>query len=383
MFGTRPEAIKLAPVIHALRDSPIETIVAVTGQHREMLDQVLATFDIHVDVDLDLMRHGQSLHELSARAIGRIGEEIARVDPHLVVVQGDTTTTFAAAYAGYLHQRDVVHIEAGLRSGDRWLPFPEECNRQLTSRISALHLAPTAGARANLLAEGIDPARVVVTGNTVIDALLHTARTASATRPDIVELLADERPRILVTAHRRESWEHGMPRIARALATIATEFPETPIVFPVHRNPVVRTHFDDLAQLPNIHLVEPTDHGEFVLLLRGARMVVTDSGGVQEEAPSLGVPVLVLRESTERPEAIDAGCARLVGTDTGVIVDAMRRLLTDDTAHAAMAHGANPYGDGAAALRTREAMLHLLGRGPRPAEFHPAGDAVASADGSA
>lgn len=373
IFGTRPEAIKLAPVLSALEESPLfEPRVVVTGQHREMLAQVLDLFGVEPDRDLDLCRPGQTLSELTARALTGLDDAIVADEPDAILVQGDTTTTFAGALAGFHRQVPVFHVEAGLRTLDLASPFPEEANRQLTSRIASLHLAPTMGNRANLMAENVDPARIVVTGNTVIDALLAAVdRSTSYGDPALADLDDDPRRVVLVTAHRRESWGDGHAAVARALAEIARSEPDVLVVFPVHRNPVVRE-----AVLPaldgraNVRVVEPLAYGGLVRLMRRADLILTDSGGIQEEGPSLGKPVLVLRDTTERPEAVLAGTVKLVGTDEGTIVDATRTLLHDADAYAAMANAVNPYGDGRAAERTVAAMAHVFGLGDPPQEFN-------------
>jgi UDP-N-acetylglucosamine 2-epimerase (non-hydrolysing) len=291
--------------------------------------------------------------------------------PDAVLVQGDTTTTFAGALAGFHRQIPVVHLEAGLRTLDLCSPYPEEANRQLTSRIASLHLAPTAGNRANLIAENVPPDRIVVTGNTVIDALLAAVDLSTGySDPSLSDLDTDPRRVVLVTAHRRESWGEGHAAMARALAEIARTEPDVLVVFPIHRNPVVRNAVCPmLGRLPNVRLVEPLAYGGLVRLMRRADLVLTDSGGIQEEAPSLGKPVLVLRDTTERPEAVLAGTVRLVGTEETAIVGATRTLLHDESAYRAMANAVNPYGDGHAAERTVAAIAHYFGIGERPEEF--------------
>ena len=380
VFGTRPEAIKVAPLVLALDASPdFEPVVAVTGQHREMLDQVLGLFGITPAVDLEIMGARQSLSQITERALGRLSPVLEEHRPDLVVVQGDTTTTFCGALAAFYQDIPVAHVEAGLRTGDPRSPFPEEINRRMTSQLTSLHLAPTATSRANLLAEGVAAERVLVTGNTVIDALLWAAaRPADDNDSLLAELDADPRRVLLVTAHRRESWGDGMRSIGRALAEIARQEPELLVVFPIHRNPVVREAILPTIQgLPNVRVCEPVEYGAFARLLGRAHVVLTDSGGVQEEAPSLGKPVLVLRDNTERPEAVDAGTVRLVGTDVATIVDSVTALLHDGEAYAAMANAVNPYGDGRSCARIVAAFRHLFGGGPRPAEFSPAAPVAA------
>jgi UDP-N-acetylglucosamine 2-epimerase (non-hydrolysing) len=372
VFGTRPEAIKLAPVVAALRASArLEPVVAVTGQHREILDQVLRLFDIIPKHDLDIIQPGQTLAQITTRALTGLVPLIEAERPDLVVVQGDTTTTFAASLAAFYAGVEVAHVEAGLRSGDLHAPWPEELNRRLTTQLSALHLAPTATARRALLAEGVDPARVVVTGNTVIDALRWVVGLAAPLPADLAApLAAPDRRLLLVTAHRRESWGEGMRAIGEALAGIATAEPELLVVLPLHPNPVVRQAvLPPLEGLANVLVTEPLPYPAFARLLDRATVVLTDSGGVQEEAPSLGKPVLVMRDTTERPEAVTAGTARLVGSDRDMIVAEVLRLLRDEAAHRAMATAVNPYGDGRAAPRVEAAIARHLGLGGTVEEF--------------
>jgi UDP-N-acetylglucosamine 2-epimerase (non-hydrolysing) len=372
VFGTRPEAIKVAPLIQALAAAPwSRPVVAVTAQHRRILDQVLELFAIRPNYDLDIMRLGQTLTDVTVGALGGLGPVLADADPDLVVAQGDTTTTFAAALAGFYRRVPVVHLEAGLRTGDVLSPYPEEMNRRLTSQLASLHLAPTPTARANLLAQGIDPSSVVVTGNTVIDALHWTVGRRMPYRDrELAELDADPRPVLLVTAHRRESWGEPMTAIGAALADLAQSQPDLLVVLPVHPNPRVREALlPAVAGLGNVVVVEPLAYGEFARLLDRATIVLTDSGGVQEEAPSLGKPVLVMRDTTERPEAVAAGTARLVGTDRDQIVANVCSLLHDADAYAAMANAVNPYGDGRAAERSCQAMARFLGLDATVSEF--------------
>ena len=379
VYGTRPEAVKMAPVVQALEASPhFRPVVAVTAQHREMLDQVNAVFGITPSHDLDLCSPGQSLTDITMGALAGIGRLLAEERPDMVVVQGDTTTTYAAALAAFYLKIPVTHLEAGLRTGERYDPFPEEVNRRLTTQLTTLHLAPTATALGNLLTDGVDRADVVVTGNTVIDALHWTiAHAAGYGDPALAQLDATDRPVVVVTAHRRESWGEPMRRIGRAVARIALDHPEVLVVFPVHRNPVVREAvLPALEGLPNVLLTEPLPYGGFCRLMARAALVLTDSGGVQEEGPSLGVPVLVMRETTERPEAVDAGTVELVGTDEATVVAAAHRLLTDPVARARMARAVNPYGDGRAAERTVAALAHHFGLAARPADFVPGAPAA-------
>lgn len=372
IFGTRPEAIKMAPIVSALQESPhFNCVVTVTGQHREMLDQVNRLFGIVPDHDLDILQQGQSLSAIMTRTIEGLEKLFAHTRPDAVVVQGDTTTSTAGAIAAFYHGIPVVHVEAGLRSGDLQSPFPEEANRKMTSQITRLHLAPTSTSRANLLLEGIAAADIVVTGNTVIDALLATVdKQIPFTDPRLEELAAGGRRILLVTTHRRENQGDAMRGVGRALARIAAKDPDLVIVLPVHKNPVVREAvLPALEGQSNILVTEPLAYGEFTRLLSMAHVVLTDSGGVQEEAPSLGKPVLVMRENTERPEAVDAGTVLLIGTDEDRIVAEVGRLLTDDGHFATMANAVNPYGDGKAAARTLAAIGELLGVGSRIGEF--------------
>ena len=372
IFGTRPEAIKMAPIVAELQRSALfDCVVTVTGQHREMLDQVNELFGIVPDHDLNILQQRQSLSAIMTRTIDGL-DKIFTVDrPDAVIVQGDTTTSTAAAIAAFYRGIPVVHVEAGLRSGDLYSPFPEEANRKITSQIASLHLAPTPVSKANLLAEGIRADDVMVTGNTVIDALLTTVgKEIPFTDPQLEKLAAAGRQILLVTTHRRENQGDAMRGVGRALARLADAEPEMVIVLPVHKNPAVRE-----AVLPalegrfNVLVTEPLPYGEFTRMLSLAHVVLTDSGGVQEEAPSLGKPVLVMRDNTERPEALEAGTVMLIGTDEERIVTEVTRLLHDPEHFAAMATAVNPYGDGKAAVRTVAAIEELLGVGCRIAEF--------------
>ncbi len=374
VYGTRPEAIKVAPVIQALEASPaLRSTTAVTGQHREMLDEVNAIFGIRPDHDLDIMRHGQTLAQITSRVLEGLDPVLESVRPDAVLVQGDTTTSTAAALAAFYRHIPVVHLEAGLRSHDIRSPFPEEANRRITSQIAALHLAPTPTSGGNLRREGVPAADIAVTGNTVIDALLATVdRHLPFTDPALEALEASGRPVLLVTTHRRENWGDAMQGVGRALARIARDRPDLAVVLPVHRNPVVREAvLPHLDGLPNVLVTEPLPYGQFTRMLSVATVVLTDSGGVQEEAPSLGKPVLVMRENTERPEAVDAGTVMLIGTDEARIIDEVTRLLDDPAHYAAMANAVNPYGDGRASERTVAAIGHLFGLGGRSDDFAP------------
>jgi UDP-N-acetylglucosamine 2-epimerase (non-hydrolysing) len=375
VFGTRPEAIKLAPVVQALDAHPrLESVVVTTAQHRGMLDQVTELFDIRPDRDLDIMRAGQTLADITTKALEGLDRACAELHPDAVLVQGDTTSTLAGALAAFYHQVPVVHVEAGLRTFNRFAPYPEEINRQLTTRLVTLHLAPTPRSRDNLLAEGIDPADVVVTGNTVIDALhLAAARKASYDDP-VLEAIDDDPRRVLVvTAHRRESWGEAIHQIGRALGRIAGEAEDLLVVVPVHPNPVVRDALHaTVGANANVLLVEPLAYAAFARLLARADVLLTDSGGIQEEGPSLGKPVLVMRDITERPEAVEAGTVKLVGTDEDVICSTVLTLLRDRDAYERMANAVNPYGDGRATARCIAAIEELLGIGERLEEFEPA-----------
>ncbi len=372
IFGTRPEAIKLAPVVHELEKSPFfEPRVLVTAQHRSMLDPMLEFFEIEPHHDLDLLRAGQTLTEVTAGAIAGLSDLLETERPEVVVVQGDTTTTFAGALAGYYARIPVAHVEAGLRTGDRYSPFPEEINRRLVSQLANLHLAPTQTAAAHLLAEGVAPASVVVTGNTVVDALLYALeRRTPASDSELQAILNDGRRLLLVTAHRRESWGERLQEIGAAIAELATSDPSLFVLFPIHRNQVVRDAILPAVDgIENVRVVEPLGYGDFVDALRHAALILTDSGGIQEEAPTLGKPVLVLRPATERPEAVHEGSSTIIGTSRREIVQSVRNLLDDESAYAAMKPKRNPYGDGRAAQRCVAAVAHLLGLGSRPAEF--------------
>ncbi|MGL4313141.1 MAG: non-hydrolyzing UDP-N-acetylglucosamine 2-epimerase, partial [Sphingomonas sp.] len=357
VFGTRPEAIKLFPLVHALRAEPVlDTIVCVTGQHRDMLDQVLAFSDIRPDYDLAVMQPGQTLDALTARLLTELGAAFDAAKPDRVVVQGDTATAMCAALAAYYRRLPVSHVEAGLRSHDIYHPWPEEVNRKVIGAIADQHFAPTETAAAALRAEAVPADRVHMVGNTVIDALHDATRRLAAdpARTVALDALAARfagRRIILVTSHRRENFGDGLANIARALTAIAAR-PDVGIIFPVHPNPEVRGPMEAaLAGLANVALIAPQDYPHFVRLLGMCDLVLTDSGGVQEEAPGLGKPVLVMRETTERPEGVAAGTARLVGADAGRIVAEVDRLLDDPGAYAAMAQAHNPFGDGQSSAR--------------------------------
>lgn len=377
IFGTRPEAVKMAPLVLALRTRPerFRCTVIVTAQHREMLDQVLEVFGIKPDHDLDLMRPNQTLAGLTARVMTDLPPVLEEFKPDLVLVQGDTTTVLTAALAAFYLQIPVGHVEAGLRTDDRYNPFPEEINRRLTGRLANLHFSPTAWARDNLLAEGVEPETVFIAGNTVIDALQTVAEGELPAPADLPRNALDGKRLLLVTAHRRENLGEPLAEICRALKRIVEAEPDTALVYAMHRNPKVRETVEAiLGGQERVHLIEPPDYLTFVSLMRQSALILTDSGGIQEEAPALGKPVLVLRRTTERPEGVDAGTARLIGTSEQDIVDAALELLRSGERYQAMAKAVNPYGDGAASVRILAAIDHHFGRGVRPADFCP-GDA--------
>jgi UDP-N-acetylglucosamine 2-epimerase (non-hydrolysing) len=364
VFGTRPEAIKMAPVVQALQQASgrFESIICVSAQHRAMLDQVLQVFGLVADHDLDLMTTAQSPADVTARVLERLPLLLRHIRPDVLLVQGDTMTSFAAAFAAYLERIPSGHVEAGLRTGDRYQPFPEEMNRVLTTRLASIHFAPTAQAQAALLREGVPPADVHLTGNTVIDALLQTVRADYTFRSAQLGSLDYSRRLVLVTTHRRESFGAPLQSTCAAIRELAERFPDLQFVLPVHPNPAVKQTVERLlCDLPGMYLIEPVDYVEFVHLMNRAYLVLTDSGGVQEEAPSLGKPVLVLREVTERPEGVEAGTAVVVGTDQGRIVEVASELLTSRTAYEKMANAVNPYGDGRASGRIVAALAERFG----------------------
>jgi len=364
VFGTRPEAIKMAPLVHAIQAHPqLEAMTVVTAQHREMLDQVLEIFSIRPDADLDIMQPGQTLPDVTARIVQGMTPVITRMKPDLVLVHGDTSTTLSTALAAFYARVPVGHVEAGLRTGNMHAPWPEEMNRRLTAPLCAIHFAPTAGSRDNLLREGMSGESIHVTGNTVIDALLQVDarlrddRALRETMQARFPFLAPGKRLVLVTGHRRENFGDGFERICKALAEIARR-DDVQVVYPVHLNPNVQEPVHrHLSGLDNVHLIEPQDYLPFVYLMQQSYLILTDSGGVQEEAPSLGKPVLVMRDTTERPEAVHAGTVRLVGTDNERIVSEIARLLDDASAYAAMSEAHNPYGDGLACKRIVEAIV--------------------------
>jgi len=372
VYGTRPEAIKLAPVITRIDSSErLACTVVVTGQHRQMLDQVNELFDIRPHHDLDIIAPRQTLQDITVRALAGLGDVIREEAPDAVVVQGDTTTSFVAALAAFYEKIPVVHVEAGLRTSNPYSPFPEEINRRLTSQVASLHLAPTRTSRANLVAENIKPERITITGNTVIDALLDVvARRLPFDDPALERL--DGRRMVLITAHRRESWGSPMAQAARAVRRLAQRYPDAAFVLPAHLNPVVReVLLPPLQGLSNVIITDPLPYGQFARLMQDSHLILSDSGGVQEEGPSLGKPVLVMRDTTERPEAVEAGTVKLVGTDEDRIVAEVSRLLDDSDHYTAMANAVNPYGDGQAARRSVQAIEHFFGLGDPPDEFAP------------
>ncbi len=381
VFGTRPEAIKMAPLVKELQKFPdkFETLVCITAQHRQMLDQVLQIFNIMPDYDLNIMQTSQDLYDVTSRVLLGMREVLKSAEPDVILVHGDTSTSTAAALAAFYQQISVAHVEAGLRTGNRYSPWPEEMNRQLTGRLASLHFAPTSLSKDNLLAEGVDPTSIHVTGNTVIDALFMVVEQIRAKNfsnglvtelvhryPALRPVLADRQktsPRrlLLVTGHRRENFGQGFENICHALAEIAATHPEVDIVYPVHLNPNVQEPVRRIlgkVSTANVFLIDPIDYLPFVYLMDQSYLIITDSGGVQEEAPSLGKPVLVMRETTERPEAVEAGTVRLVGTDTKSIVRYASELLTDTAAYNTMGQAHNPYGDGKASVR----ILEILAR---------------------
>ncbi|CAJ1859385.1 non-hydrolyzing UDP-N-acetylglucosamine 2-epimerase [Aeromonas veronii] len=365
VFGTRPEAIKMAPLVHALAaDERFESKVCVTAQHREMLDQVLSLFEITPDYDLNLMKAGQTLNDVTARILLELKPVLQEFKPDVVLVHGDTATTFAASLAAYYEQIAVGHVEAGLRTGNIYSPWPEEANRKLTGALATYHFAPTETSKDNLLREGYDPKNIFVTGNTVIDALLMvkdkidnhlTLRSSLAAK---FQFLDENKKLVLVTGHRRESFGSGFERICEALAITAKTNPDIQILYPMHLNPNVRDPVNRiLGSIDNIILIEPQEYLPFIYLMMRSYMILTDSGGIQEEAPSLGKPVLVMRDTTERPEALAAGTVKLVGTTVNKIVTGLAELLNDNNAYQAMSFSHNPYGNGSACQKILDALI--------------------------
>lgn len=374
IFGTRPEAIKLAPLINRLKKHPkrFAPVTIVTAQHREMLDQVLDLFSIRPDYDLDIIKPRQSLAQIAASAMTGLDSILTEVKPDFVVVQGDTSTTFIGALAAFYHKIRVAHVEAGLRTRQKYYPFPEEINRHLTTVLSDAHFAPTVESRQNLLDEGIPTEAIWVTGNTVIDALQDVLRWKQACAHPVLDRVARDRLRmVLVTSHRRENQGKQQEQICTALLELEERFKDILIVFPVHLSPAVRdVVLPRLRQHDRIALLEPIDYFETVHFMKTSHLILTDSGGIQEEAPALGKPVLVLRDVTERPEGVTAGTVRLVGTDASNIVEAVSELLSNPASYRRMAGAVNPYGDGLASERILQALEFLAGRGPSPKPFN-------------
>ena len=364
VFGTRPEAIKMAPLVHSLNDDPyFEAKVCVTAQHREMLDQVLDLFELVPDYDLDIMKEGQSLSDVTASILSGLDSVLSDFNPDIVLVHGDTATTFAASLAAYYKKIPVGHVEAGLRTGDVYSPWPEEANRKLTGVLSKYHFAPTTVSEHNLLNEGVAPENVYITGNTVIDALfwvrekIENNESLKSSFNQRYSFLDDEKKLILVTGHRRESFGGGFERICESLKKIATKYPNVQLVYPVHLNPKVQEPVNRLLKcIDNIYLIEPQDYLPFVYLMNKAHIIITDSGGIQEEAPSLGKPVIVLRDTTERPEAVEAGTVKLVGTNVDMIVSEVSSLLDSPEKYKQMSMAHNPYGQGDACIRIIKAL---------------------------
>ena len=365
VFGTRPEAIKMAPVVLELAKHPdkIVPVVTVTAQHRDMLDQVLNLFQIKPDHDLDIMAAGQTLFDITSRAMMGLDKVLQEEKPDIVLVHGDTTTTFAGALASYYHQVSVGHVEAGLRTHNKYSPFPEEMNRKLTGSIADLHFAPTDTSEQNLLAESVDSERIFVTGNTVIDALHKTVDDDFQFEDEVLQGIDFKNKRIvLLTTHRRENLGEPMRHVYRAMRRLVDEFEDVEIVFPVHKNPKVREVVqEELGGLSKVHLIDPLDYEPFANLMHRSYLILTDSGGVQEEAPALGKPVLVLRDTTERPEAVAAGTVKLIGTDEKVVYDEAKLLLTDGKEYSRMSEACKPYGDGKASQRIIQAILYHYG----------------------
>ena len=369
VFGTRPEAIKMAPLVKELGKYPdhIKPIVTVTAQHREMLDQVLQIFEITPDYDLNIMKERQTLLEVTTRSLEGLNQVLADVKPDIVLVHGDTTTTFVASLAAFYHSIPIGHVEAGLRTHNKYSPYPEEMNRQLTGVLADLHFSPTSQSKQNLLMENKREDGIYITGNTAIDALKTTVRD-NYTHP-VLDKLGNDRL-ILMTAHRRENTGKPMENMFRAIRRLVEKHVDVQVVYPVHMNPVVREIANRvLGEHERIHLIEPLDVIDFHNFASRAYLILTDSGGVQEEAPSLGVPVLVLRDTTERPEGIEAGTLKLAGTDEETIFDLADGLLSDPAAHDKMAHASNPYGDGYASERIVKAILHHFGKEERPSDL--------------
>ena len=373
VFGTRPEAIKMAPLVKVLEQrEEIESVVCVTAQHRQMLDQVMDIFNIRADFDLDIMKSGQTLSDITARVMKGIEETIKAARPDIVLVHGDTTTTFAGALASFYCQTKIGHVEAGLRTYDKYSPFPEEMNRCLTTYLADLYFAPTINNENNLLKENVNPSDIYVTGNSVIDAIKHTVQPNYVFHDDTLKQIDFDNKRvILVTAHRRENLGEPLQNICRAILNAANAAEDVEVVYPVHLNPLVRNTANEiLGNHSRIHLIDPLDVTELHNLMDRCYMVMTDSGGLQEEAPSLGKPVLVLRNETERPEAVTAGTVKIAGVDENHITDLAKTLLFDKTEYEKMSKAVNPYGDGLASERIADAILYAFGRkAEKPSNF--------------
>ena len=371
VFGTRPEAIKMAPLVKAIeKDDELECVVAVTAQHREMLDQVLELFKIKPQYDLNLMKDNQTLSDITSGVLKGIEKVVLKEKPDMVLVHGDTSTTFAGALAAFYAQVPVGHVEAGLRSGDIYSPFPEEMNRRLTGVLSSVNFAPTMTAKNNLLHEGVDESKIFVTGNTVIDALLSIVDEKYQLESDLADFLAKNKQTVLITAHRRENQGQPMVQIFQAVRQLHEELPEVGFVFPVHKNPRVRAlAHEALDGLERVKMIEPLDYEPFANLMNRVDLIMTDSGGLQEEAPALGKPVLVLRENTERPEAVEAGTVKLVGTDKEKIFTTAKTLLTDAKAYEEMEKAVNPYGDGKACQRIIQAIKYYFALEDKPQDW--------------
>lgn len=373
VFGTRPEAIKMAPLVKQLEQDPrIHSRVCVTAQHREMLDSVLTLFDIHPWKDLNIMQHAQTITDITVRVLAGLKEVLREAEPDYVLVHGDTTTTFVASLAAFYEKIPVGHVEAGLRTGNIYSPYPEEMNRRLTSTLATLHFSPTAQNRGMLLKENIDPATIFVTGNTVIDALLSVVQEGYDFKDPLLNQLTaqkDTHPLLVMTCHRRENWGRPMEQIFQAVGHLARRYPDHRVVYPVHMNPAIQSLAQRiLGKEPNVHLIQPLDYAPFANLLAASRLILTDSGGIQEEAPALGKPILVMRTETERPEAVAAGTVEVVGVEKEDIIREAAQLLDDPKAYTAMAQAMNPYGDGNASRRIVEALLFAAGKTLQPPE---------------
>lgn len=372
VFGTRPEAIKMCPLVKELESrEEIESIVCVTAQHRQMLDQVLKLFQITPQYDLDIMRDRQTLTGITTRALEGLEQVLEEVKPDLVLVHGDTTTTFAGSLAAYYHQVPVGHVEAGLRTYQKYFPFPEEMNRKMTGAIAELHFSPTISNKNNLLKENVDEAGIFITGNTVIDALKTTVRKEyEFVTPQLRQVDFEKQKVITMTAHRRENLGKPLEQICRAVLRIAKEFSDVTVIYPVHLNPKVReTAFSILGEQSNVMLIDPLDVEELHNLMDRCYFMLTDSGGIQEEAPALGKPVLVLRNETERPEAVQAGTVKIAGCEEEMVYQMTKTLLTDSAEYEAMSRAVNPYGDGEASRRIADAILYHFGKGEKPEDF--------------